>query len=124
MPALLNLTIKQGDTFRLTLNLEDENGDPRDLTGFLYDAQIRRAGPTRLSPSRDLYAEFDIDDTDAGDGTLYFTLEAPDSAEVPPGVHRYDIQETDDSVSPSIVLTLIEGTVTVVPDVTIPEVGS
>lgn len=36
-----DLTIKQGMDFSFSFTLKDENGDPRDLTGILFRAQLR-----------------------------------------------------------------------------------
>jgi hypothetical protein len=125
MPSLLNLTVKQGDTFTLTINLTDENGVPRNVSsGYVYDSQIRKAGATRLSPAGALYGEFDVDMTDAATGTLLFTLFPAESRDIPPGVAWYDVQEIDESTSPDTVLTLLQGNLTVVPDITLVVPGS
>jgi len=119
MPAKLDLNIKQGDTYTLTINFKDGNGDNRDVTGLLYDAEIRRAGVSQLSPARELLAEFEVDDSNASVGQIVFTLQHEESSAIPPGRHWYDIQEIDESTSPDTVFTPIEGSVTVVPDVTL-----
>jgi len=125
MPALLDLTVKQGDTFTLTVNLTDPNGAARDVsTGFVYDSQIRKAGASRLSPAGVLYGEFDVDMTDAAAGVVRFILYPAESREVPSGVAWYDVQEIDVTTSPDTVLTLLEGKFTVVPDVTLVVPGS
>lgn len=38
------VTVKQGDTAKLTLYVEDENGDPVDLTGASCVVRARRQG--------------------------------------------------------------------------------
>jgi len=125
MPAPLDLTVKQGDTFTLTVNLTDETGAPRDVSvGFVYDSQIRKAGASRLSAAGVLYGEFDVDMTDAATGTVRFTLFPAESRDIPSGVAWYDVQEIDESTSPDTVLTLLEGKLTVVPDVTLVVPGS
>lgn len=125
MPAPLNLTVKQGDTYTLTLTLTDENGNARDVsTGYLYDSQIRKAGATRLSPAGNLYAEFDVDYTDANAGVIRFTLHPDESKQIPSGIAWYDVQEINENTSPDTVLTLLEGRFTVVPDVTLVEPAS
>lgn len=124
MPANVDLSIKQGDTFTLTVNFTDGAGNNRDVTGLLYDAEIRRAGVSRLSPARELLAEFEVDYTDPAAGQITFVLQHYDSAAIPPGRHWYDIQEIDESTSPDIVFTPIGGSVTVAPDVTLVEPAS
>jgi hypothetical protein len=125
MPAPLNLTVKQGDTFTLTVNLTDSLGNPRDVSsGYLYDSQIRKAGATRLSPAGGLYGEFDVDYTDANVGVIRFVLYPDESRGIPSGIAWYDVQEIDENTSPDTVLTLLEGKFTVVPDVTLVEPAS
>lgn len=41
-PQTLNLTVVQGDSFAGTLLLEDGDGDPFNLSGYVAAAQVRR----------------------------------------------------------------------------------
>lgn len=117
MAGRVDIAIKQGDSFTHTITVTDANDVPVSQTGFTFRSQIRRAGPQVLSPAQEVFAEFTVGDVnEPSTGQVVFTLLPSLTQKIPPGKHWYDIQRT--ATAGGAVLTLVEGDVTVVPDVT------
>jgi hypothetical protein len=90
-PEQHNLTIYQGATFEHTTTCL-ENDEPRDLTG--YTARMQARADAAAQPILDLTTGDGI--TLGGTtGTITIEIPAADTAGLPPGDWRYDLQITD-----------------------------
>jgi hypothetical protein len=108
MATKANLVIDQGATFSVDLTLQDTNGDPLYLSGYTANSQIRK-WYTSVSPA----ATFTTD-INATSGVITLSLTADQTSNLVSGRYVYDVETTDGSV----VSRVVEGIVTVTPQVT------
>lgn len=76
------ITIRQGGTFDLTLELTSENGDPIDLTGYSARAQVREGVNSEtalISLTSPIVGDEGID-IDVGEGTVRILILAETTA--------------------------------------------
>lgn len=108
MGTKLNILIDQGASFETSLNLTDDNGDPIDLSGYTGAGQIRKhyTSSTAVNLTVGL---------GGANGTVTLSLAANATANMASGRYVYDVEVTDSS---NTVTRLIEGIVTVTPQVT------
>ena len=105
-PQNLNIVVTQGDNLSMTLNLEDEAGDPFDLTGYTASAQVRQV------PSGTIAATFTASIGTASDIALSLT---PAQTSTLSGPLSWDCQIQIGSTGRR---TLVAGQVSVSPEVT------
>lgn len=108
MATKANLVIDQGSTFSASLNLTDENGDPISLSGYTANSQIRK-WYTSATPAATFTTNVD---EELGKITLSLTSDQTSNLEF--GRYIYDVEIT----SGFIILRIVEGIVTVTPQVT------
>lgn len=108
MATKANLVIDQGSTFSADLNLTDENGDVLDLAGYTANSQIRK-WYTSTSAS----AEFTTD-INVPEGIVTLSLTAEETGNLTAGRYVYDVEINNGST----VSRIVEGIVTVTPQVT------
>lgn len=114
MAAVANLTIDQGASFSSSVTVKDGNGDPFDLTGFTADAKMA-LGYTSTRTRTTITTTFDSDRTT---GIINLSLTAAQTAALDaPARYVYDIEIT--YTVDSTVTRVIEGIITVRPNVTI-----
>jgi len=101
-----DLSFTRNDSWVHTGRFVDRAGDPLDVSGFVWAAQVRRRWST------DLVAEFVVSLEPSGD-LLTLRVDPPDS-EVEPGEYRWDLKRRANG-NPK---TILAGKVTVVGDVT------
>lgn len=108
-PATLDISIYRGDDYvhQFTFMDNEDPPAPKDLTAYTFKAQIR----DRPENGQILYAEFDIDTSQAEDGIIILSLPASVTTFSP----GYWDLETDDGDN---VQTWLKGTVNVSGDVT------
>jgi hypothetical protein len=104
-----NLIIDQGTSFDTTVNVSDEDNNPIDLTGYTGAAQMRKHYSSLTA-----YAFVVTVNQEAGTVTL--TMNAATSNSIPYGRYVYDCELT--KASTGTVIRLIEGIVTISPQVT------
>lgn len=107
MAEKINLLIDQGADFITTINLNDENGNPVDLSNYDSRAQMRKHY-TSVN-----YINFDTS-TNAN-GSLIMALNSSQTANIEAGRYVYDFEIIDTN---NVVSRIIEGIVTVTPNVT------
>lgn len=107
MAVKANITIDQGSSFETTLDVTDDNGDPINLTGYTGAAQMRKH-----YTSSNAYSFVVSINPSAGVVTL--TMSANATANIVSGRYVYDCELT----SGSTVSRVLEGIVTVTPQVT------
>lgn len=108
MAIKANLLIDQGSDFSTEIDVLDDNGDPVVLTGFTGAAQMRKHYTSSTSTA------FNVT-INAGNGTVTLSMNAATSSTVTPGRYVYDCELTSSS---NVVSRLVEGIVTVTPQVT------
>ena len=111
MAALTNLLIEQGATFNSTISLFNSDDTVFDLTGHTAAGQIRKS-----YSSSSASATFTISfSTDRTEGQITLSLTPTQTAALDEGRYVYDIETT---ASDSTVTRVLQGTVTVSPNVT------
>ncbi len=107
-----NLLIEQGSTFEISIQIFSDDDTPRDLTGLLVNAQLRRNFQSRLA------VDFTVEITTPTDGEFKLKLTAQQTSALRSGRYVYDVEVVDDSVAPIIVARALQGTARVTPEVT------
>lgn len=108
MATKANITIDQGTTFSTTLNLTDENGDILNLSGYTANSQIRKWYTSSNAVSFTTTVNTDV-------GTIELSLTANQTSSMTAGRYVYDVEIKD---SANTVSRIVEGIVTVTPEVT------
>lgn len=108
MATKTNLTIDQGSVFYSDLVLSDENGDLLNLEGYTANSQIRR-----WYTSSNATATFTTS-INTISSAIVLSLTANQTSAIPSGRYVYDVEITDGLET----LRIIEGIVTVTPEVT------
>lgn len=108
-PARRNVAAYRGDTYSHAIDVEDGNGNPVNVSGSTFSAQVRRY-PAADTP----LATFTVDTSQATTGRVVLGLSAATTAALPVGRHRWDVQQTTGGV----VLTLMAGEFEVTGEVT------
>jgi len=108
MAIKANLQIDQGANFSTEIDVLDDNGDIVNLTGYTGAAQMRKHYTSSTATNFTVAIN-------ASGGTVTLSMNAATSANVTPGRYVYDCELTNSS---NIVSRLVEGIVTVTPQVT------
>ena len=107
MALKANIVIDQGSDFSTTIDVTDDNGSPIDLSTYTGAAQMRKHYTSSNSTSFAVAVS---------NGVVTLSMSAAISNEVVPGRYVYDLELTD--TSSNTVSRLVEGLVTVTPQVT------
>jgi hypothetical protein len=108
MATRVNILIDQGTDFTTSVNLTDNIGSQLDLTGMTAASQIRK---THSSSNSTSFTTALANNT----GTLTLSLNNAVTSSMSAGRYVYDVELTD---STSIKSRILEGIVTVTPEVT------
>ena len=112
MAAIANLTIDQGATFSSDVTVKDANNNPFDLTGYTASAKMAKgyaSTRTRTNITCTVAA-------DATTGVVAMQLTADTTSNLEEGRYVYDLEILQ--TSSSTVTRVIEGVITVRPQVT------
>ena len=112
MAAIANLTIDQGATFSSDVTVKDANGNAFNLTGYTARAKMAKGYASTRTRT-------DFTCTIAGDattGVVALTLTATQTTALDDGRYVYDLEILQ--TSSSTVTRVIEGIITVRPQVT------
>jgi len=109
MAIKANLIVDQGSSFVTTLALTDSNDDPINLNLYTFSGQIRKHYTSSNSTSFTITG-------DGNTGVLTLSLSANSTANLVAGRYLYDIEITE--TSSSNITRVVEGIVTVTPNVT------
>lgn len=107
MATVQNITIDQGTTFSLTITLTNDDGTAKDLSSYTVSAQMRKSYYTST------YTAFTTAKVDLT-GELTISLTAAQTSDIKAGRYVYDIE----IASSAETLRILEGIVTVTPEVT------
>lgn len=108
MATIQNLYIDQGTTYSLSLLVDDQNGDSKDLTDYTVAAQMRKSYYTTTA------INFDAEITAPLDGEITISLTATNSSAIKAGRYVYDIEITGEGET----LRVLEGIIVINPEVT------
>jgi hypothetical protein len=108
MAQIQNIYIDQGTTFSLSLVVNDQSGDPKDLSDYTAAAQMRKSYYTNTSVS------FTAEITLPEDGEVTISLTAVQTSAIKAGRYVYDIEITGEGET----LRVLEGIVVINPEVT------
>ena len=112
MAAIANLTIDQGATFSSDVTVKDANNNAFDLTGYTAQAKMAKgfqSTKTRTAITCTVAA-------DATTGVITLSLTADQTSNLDEGRYVYDLEILQ--TSSSTVTRVIEGIITVRPQVT------
>ena len=107
MATVQNITIDQGTTYSLTITLTNDDGTAKDLSSYTVSAQMRKSYYTST------YTAFTTAKVDLT-GELTISLTATQTSDIKAGRYVYDIE----IASSEETLRILEGIVTVTPEVT------
>ena len=108
MATKANILIDQGTTFSTVINLTDDNGEPVDLTGYTGDSEMRKHYTSSNSQSFSVSLGGTL-------VTVTLSLTSGQTANLTPGRYVYDVEVTSGA---NVVSRIVEGIVTVTPEVT------
>lgn len=108
MATKANLVIDQGTTFSTTITITDDDNNIVDLTGYTGAAQLRKHYTSSNSTA------FTIAIT-AGTGEVTLSMTANVTSNIVAGRYVYDCELTSNT---GVVSRILEGIVTVTPEVT------
>jgi hypothetical protein len=109
MATKANLVIDQGSTYYVQIQLSDQNGDLLNLAGYAANSQIRK-WYTSSNPAGTFTSLIDPINS-----TISLSLTSNQTSNLVAGRYVYDVEVTD---SANVVSRLVEGIVTVTPQVT------
>lgn len=109
MATVYNLAIDQGSDFTTTIQVNDDSGADRDLSGYLVRGQLRRS----YGSTSNVQFSSNISGIDSGEITI--ALSSATTANLKYGRYVYDIELYTGTGN---VERILEGIVTVYPEVT------
>ena len=112
MAAIANLIIDQGASFSSDVTVKDANGNAFDLTGYTTQAKLAKG----YSSTRTRTSMTSVIATDAASGVVALALTATQTAALDAERYVYDVEITQTSTG--VVTRVIEGLITVRPNVT------
>jgi hypothetical protein len=108
MAQIQNIYIDQGTTFSLSLVVNDQSGDPKDLSDYTAAAQMRKSYYTNTSINFTTEVSLPLD------GEVTISLTAAQTSAIKAGRYVYDIEITGEDET----LRVLEGIVVINPEVT------
>lgn len=109
MAIISNLTIDQGSTFSVDIDVTDADGDALNLTNFTVQGQMRKTYTSSTATT------FVSEITNATGGVVTISLTAATTNALKAGRYVYDVEITSPA---SVVTRIVEGQVEVTPGVT------
>ena len=108
MATKANIIIDQGTTFSTDIYLTDDNGDAIDLTGYTGASTMRKHYTSSNSQSFTVALN-------SSNGYVTLSLSSTQTSNLTPGRYVYDVEVVSSS---NVVSRIVEGIVTVTPEVT------
>ena len=109
MATIHNMVIDQGTTFSLELTVTNDDGTAKNLANYSVAAQMRKSYDATTK------TDFTTSKVDAT-GVITLSLTAAETSAVKSGRYVYDCEIT--ATSPAETIRVIEGIVTITPEVT------
>jgi hypothetical protein len=107
-----NIFMNQGETFTTSLNLDDSNGTPYNLTGFSVKSKAKKSFYTANAT-----LVFTASISDANNGVISLSANAATTANIRAGQYVYDAIIIQNSTG--VVTRVLEGQLIVSPAVTL-----
>lgn len=111
MAGFIELTIDQGATFSASVDLANDDGSAINVTGYQFTSQLRKS-----YYSANATATLQITVTNAASGNLLLQLDSANTSNIKPGRYLFDLKMNNTSTSTTT--RVLEGIVTVTPQVT------
>lgn len=108
-PGIQNLTFVRGDTETVQVTMTSDGSTPVNITGRTYASQLR-TNPDIATISATATCSI----TNAANGIMQAVFSATATAALDPGYYYWDLQEN----ASGTITTVLQGTVTVLADVT------
>jgi len=108
-PGIQNLTFVRGDTETVQVTMTSDGSTPVNITGRTYASQLR-TNPDIATISATATCSI----TNAANGVMQAVFSATATAALDPGYYYWDLQEN----ASGAITTVLQGTVTVLADVT------
>lgn len=110
MADFVEIDIDQGIDFALDFGFKNDDGTPKNLTGYTFASSIKKSYYS-LNP----VATFSVNYTNASTGEIVLELSSTQTKDIKPGRYLFDIKQVDnyDKVD-----RVVEGIVTVNPLIT------
>ena len=108
MATKANIIMDQGTTFSTTISLTDDDDVPIDLTGYTGRSKLKK----HYTSSNSHAFTISLGGTS---GVVVLSLSANQTSNVVPGRYVYDVELIDSS---NVVSRIVEGIITVTPEVT------
>lgn len=99
----------QGSDFTVTINYNDQDGLPKNLTGYSARSQMRKSYYSTSATN------FTANISDPTNGEITLSLSSNVSANVKAGRYVYDLEVVSNA---NVVTRVVEGIITVMPEVT------
>ena len=113
MAAIANLSLDQGATFNSDVTVKDSNGNPFDLTGYTASAKMAKG----YASTKTRKAITCIVNGDPTTGIVTISMTADETSVCDEGRYVYDLEILQ--TSSSTITRVIEGIITVRPQVTL-----
>ena len=114
MPAgYQELYIEQGTSFATTITIDDVSGLSYNLLNYNVSSQIKKSYYTS-----NVTASFNAFPSDAANGIITLSLDAPTSANIYPGRYVYDLKIIANTDGANNTFRILEGIVNIAPQVT------
>lgn len=110
MAVVSNLSIDQGTTYSVTIEVTDNAGTPRNLSGYTARSQMRRSYYTNSNVA------FTANIINPSEGEINLTLTDTQTSNLRLGRYVYDVELVQ--TSSGSVERIVEGIVTIYPEVT------
>lgn len=111
MAAYVELYVEQGTTFNNIINLTDDvTNDVINVSGYIVQSQMRRS-----YYSQNASANIICTVTDASKGEITMSMTPANTANIKAGRYVFDVKTTD---TMNVTNRILEGTITVTPQVT------
>lgn len=110
MATVSNLAIDQGTTYSVTVSVTDTTGSARDLSGYTGRAMLKRSYNSTTNTS------FTVEINNPSEGEIVLSLTDAQTANLKYGRYVYDLELV--SNADSTVERIVEGIITVYPEVT------
>ena len=106
MAEVRNLTMHQGATFRVTITVQDSDGNPINFNNYTHEAKMKTSTEY----------EFTTTNVDATAGKFRVTMTPNQTRDIPAGRYYYDVMITQTNTE--AVTKVVEGQLNVRPSVT------
>lgn len=110
MAVVSNLAIDQGTTYSVTVEITDDTGTPRNLSGYTARSQMRRSYYTNSNVA------FTANIINPSEGEVVLSLTANQTSGLRLGRYVYDVELVETATGK--VERITEGIITVYPEVT------